>query len=108
MIPYPDPPPWAYEHCPGCGCDVPLQKHDLSCPRYDPRTRVAVAWICDQCDHVLDLVGLFTDWPAAISACQRELDLRQACYFNNDSLPGDITTQPRRDITTESRQRSPE
>jgi hypothetical protein len=33
-----------------------------------------VAWICDHCDLVVGLVGLFTSWTAAISAHQRELD----------------------------------
>jgi hypothetical protein len=87
MIPYSEPPPWAYEVCPGCGCDVSLQKHDLTCWRFDPHTRVAVAWICERCDQVLDIIGLYTSWAAAISACQQELDHRQARYFGLEIPP---------------------
>jgi phage terminase large subunit GpA-like protein len=94
-----DPPPWAFEVCPECGCDVLLQAHDLSCPQFDSRPRAAVAWICEHCDHVLHTVGLFTDWATAIYARNAELDLRAARYFAE--LPGDAHD----DITTESRRR---
>ncbi len=91
-------PPWAFEICPRCGRDVPLQTHDLSCPRIDPRPRAAVAWICDDCDAVLHTVGLFTDWHAALYARNAELDLRAARYFaeHPSTRPCTVTTEPRR------------
>ena len=50
------------------GRAVSLAIHELTCPPCDTRTRVAVACICDPCDLVLELLGLFTSWDAAISA----------------------------------------
>ena len=80
-----DPPPWSFQPCSGCGRAVPLGRHDLTCPHFDIRTRVTVAWICDQCDLVLDLLGLFTSWEAATCAYYRELDDRAPRYFNEAS-----------------------
>jgi len=76
------PPPWTFQLCSGCGRAVPLAMHELTCPSFDTRTRVAVACICDHCDLVLYLLGLFTSWDTAISAHQRELDARTLRYFN--------------------------
>ena len=78
------PPHWALRVCPGCGRDVALLKHDLTCPGHDPRTRVAVAWICGDCDQVLGLVGLFTSWPEAFSAHNRELDEHGPRYITTE------------------------
>jgi hypothetical protein len=68
---------------------------------------VAVAWICDHCDVVVDLVGLFTSWPAAIYARQLELDDRAARYFSDSSRqrhqPVSISTDCRRTVTAEFR-----
>jgi hypothetical protein len=80
-----DLPPWSFQPCSGCGRAVPLAAHDLTCHFFDIRTRVAVAWICDDCDMVLDLLGLFTSWETATSAYYRELDDRAARYFNQAS-----------------------
>src|SRR5262245_28971134 len=80
-----DPPPWAFELCLGCGRAVYLAAHELTCPCFDPRTRIAVAWICDHCDAVVDIVGLFTSWSAAIAARQDELDARAARYLDDAS-----------------------
>ena len=105
MTTAPELPPWTFQRCPGCGRAVPLAAHELTCPRYDTRTRVAVAWICDHCDLVLDLLGLFTSWEAAISAHQRELDNRALRYFNQASLDDsqNITTDRRRNVTAQLR-----
>jgi hypothetical protein len=104
-----DPPPWVFELCLGCGGAIPLATHELTCPCFDLRTRVAVAWICDNCDLFVGLVGLFTSWPDAISARQRELDHRAARYFSdvsrNQSQP--ITPDCRPNVTTESRRHGP-
>jgi len=78
-------PPWSFQPCSGCGRPVPLAAHDLTCHFFDIRTRVAVAWICCECQGVLDLLGLFTSWDAAICAHQGELDDRALRYFNQDS-----------------------
>ena len=100
-----DLPHWAFQRCPACGRAVPLAAHELTCPRYDTRTRVAVASICDHCDLVLDLLGLFTSWDAAISAHQHELDDRALRYFNEASHDDfqNITTDRRRNVTAEFR-----
>ena len=99
------PPPWSLKTCPNCGWFVSLATHDLSCPCFDTRTRVAVGWICDDCDLVIGLVGLFTTWAAAISARQLELDVRAARYFSCGSAEEtvSITTDHRRNVTTQSR-----
>jgi hypothetical protein len=103
-----DPPPWAFEPCLGCGRAVPLAAHELTCPCFDPRTRIAVAWICDHCDLVVDIVGLFTSWSAAITGRQDELDARAARLLNHTSAsqPGPVTTEPRQNVITESRRLS--
>ena len=80
-----DPPPWAFELCLGCGRAVALAAHELTCPCFDPRTRIAVAWICDHCDLIVGMVGLFTTWLDAITARQCELDHRAYRYFNDAS-----------------------
>ena len=100
-----DPPPWAFELCLGCGRAVPLVAHELTCPCFDSRTRIAVAWICDDCDMVVDLVGLFTSWSAAIAARQGELDDRAARYLTDtsDSQPD---PSPSTAATSESRRGS--
>ena len=106
-----EPPPYAFELCPSCGRDVVLATHDLSCLQHDPRIRVAVAWICDDCNLVLGIVGLFTSWTAAIHAHQDELDQRAATYFNVASSGGAdvpfVSTDRRRNIITESRRCGP-
>jgi hypothetical protein len=100
-----DPPAWAFEVCLGCGRTVPLAAHELTCPCFDPRTRIAVAWICDHCDIVLDLVGLFTSWSAAIAARQDELDRRLARHLADpsSSQPEMVPTERRRNVVSESR-----
>src|SRR2546428_9529361 len=72
---------------------------------FDLRTRVVVAWICDNCDIVVGLVGLFTSWLDAISARQHKLDDRAASYFSDVSRNDfqSITSDCRRNVTTESR-----
>jgi hypothetical protein len=104
-----DPLPWAFELCPGCGRNVPLATHDLTCWQYDLRTRVAVAWICDDCDLVVGVVGLFTAWDAAISARQRELDDRAGSYFSAASRlqSESITIDRCRNAITEFRRHGP-
>jgi hypothetical protein len=59
-----------------------------ACPQHDPRIRVAVAWICDDCNLVLGMVGLFTSWTAATYARQDEWDQRAAAYFDVASSGG--------------------
>lgn len=96
-------PPWAFEPCPGCGRPLPLAIHELTCPCFDPRTRVAVAWICEDCDMILG-VGLFTSWLDAISARQRLLDDRGLRYVGRTSPDfTTITIDGRRNVITESR-----
>ncbi len=77
-----DTPPWAFEPCTGCGRPLPLATHELTCPCFDPRTRIAVGWICDGCNLIVGMVGLFTTWVDAISARQRELDDRAHATAN--------------------------
>ena len=100
-----DLPPWTFQLCPGCGRAVPLAMHDLTCLPFDIHTRVAVAWICHHCDLVLDLLGLFTSWDAAICAHQRELDDRARRYFNQASHADDqtISTDSRLNVTAQFR-----
>jgi ABC-type branched-subunit amino acid transport system ATPase component len=81
-----DAPPWAFEPCPGCGRPLALATHELTCPCFDHRTRVAVAWICDDCDLIFGAVGLFTTWSDAISARQRELDDRASLHLSDASV----------------------
>ena len=78
---YPDPPPRAFQLPPGCGRDLPLQKPELTCYQLDPHVPVAVAWIRDHCDEIPDPVGPYSSWPAAMSAYQQELGLRQADHL---------------------------
>ena len=126
MTPLTDPPPWAFEPCPGCRQPLSLDTHELTCPCFDHRTRVAVAWICDDCDLIVGMVGLFTTWSEAFSARQAELDGRAArcrtrthlrthdmftdndaaCLSNLARLT--IPAERRRIVTTESRRYSPE
>jgi hypothetical protein len=80
-----DAPPWAFELCPGCGRPLPLGTQEFTCPCFDHRTRVAVAWICDDCDLIVGMVGLFTTWLDAITARQRELDDRAHRCLNRAS-----------------------
>jgi hypothetical protein len=84
-----DEPPWASQPCPACGRPVPLDTHELTCPCFSPRTRLAVAWICDRCNLVVGLVGLFTSWAAAVSARQRELDRRGARHIAETAVKPD-------------------
>jgi hypothetical protein len=101
MTPLFDTPLWGYEPCTTCGRQVPLTTYELTCPCFDPRTRVLVAWICEDCDIIVGLVGLFTSWSAAISAGQSALDDR---YLGAASTI--ITADCRRNVTTESRRHS--
>lgn len=77
-------PAWALEMCLGCTRYTTLQAYELSCCcscshcRHDHRqTLVALAWICDSCDRVLESVGVFTSWPAAQDARRRALKRRE-------------------------------
>jgi hypothetical protein len=101
-----DSPPGAFELCPGFGGAIPLAIHELTCPCFDLRTRVAVAWICDNCDLLVGLVGgLFTSWPDAISARQRKTRRPSRTLLQRRlrqrSQP--ITPDCRQNITSESR-----
>lgn len=71
-----NPPP--VKACPRCRTRVFLTRHDLSCHCHHqyPSYRIAVGWICEDCDLVIDLVGLFTSWPDATSSFQQELRRR--------------------------------
>ncbi len=79
-----DPPPWWLEMCLGCARYTALEVYELSCccscgacGHGDSRSLFAVAWICDHCDHVVESVGLFTNWPAALDARRRVLNRRE-------------------------------
>lgn len=102
------PPPWAFELCLGCGRAISLAAHELTCFCFDPRTRIAVAWICDDCDTIVDLVGLFTSWSAAIAARQAELDVRAARYLDDvsGSQPDPVPLDRRHNVITEPRRYS--
>jgi len=101
MTPLFDTPLWGYEPCTTCGRQVPLTTYELTCPCFDPRTRILVAWICEDCDIIVGMVGLFTSWSDAISAGQSALDDR---YLGAASTI--ITVDCRRNVITESRRRS--
>ena len=88
---HPNAPPWAFEPCPGCRRPLPLATHELTCPCFDPRTRIAVAWICDDCDVIAGVVSLFTTWLDALAAHQRALDDRALRHLRLASL---ATTEP--------------
>jgi phage terminase large subunit GpA-like protein len=68
--------PWGEQSCPSCGRRVQLAVHDLSCPCWDTRSWAAVGWICQDCSNVIELLGLFTSWDAALTALGAELDRR--------------------------------
>ena len=79
----PQPPIWAFEICVGCARYTTLEIYELasccsgsqSCHDHQP-ILVALAWICDHCDRVLESVGLYTSWPAAQNARRRTLKQR--------------------------------
>lgn len=98
MTPLFDMPLWGFQPCTTCGRQVPLTTYELTCPCFDPRTRILVAWICEDCDVIVAMVGLFTSWSDAISAGQRALDDRYLGGVSNI-----VTTHRRRNVTTESR-----
>ena len=104
MTPLFDTPLWGLEPCTACGRQIPLTAYELTCPCFDPRTRILVAWICEDCDAVLGTVGLFTSWSDAISTGQRALDDRVGRYVGGAS--NIVTTDCRRNVTTESRRDS--
>lgn len=81
----------------------------LTCPCFDHRIRIAVAWICDDCDLIVDVVGLFTTWHDAVSARQRALDERGArhLHYSPSNVPS-ITNERCRKVTTELRRHSTE
>jgi len=101
MTPLFDTPLWGFLPCTTCGRQVPLTTYELTCPCFDPRTRILVAWICEDCDVIVGTVGLFTSWSDAISAGQRALDDRTLGYLGDTS--NIVTTDRRRNVTTESR-----
>lgn len=85
-----EPPPWWLEMCVGCHRYLAPELYQLSCccscnkcGHDDRRHLFAVAWICDHCDYVLEVVGLFTNWPAALDARRRALKQRE---LNGTSL----------------------
>jgi len=80
----PEPPIWAFEICVGCARFTTLEVYQLSCwcscsqrCHDQQRNLVALAWICDHCDRVLESVGLYTNWPAAQDARRRTLKQRE-------------------------------
>src|SRR5215469_13765715 len=103
MTPLFDTPLWGFQSCTTCGRQVPLTTYELTCPCFDPRTRILVAWVCEDCDVIAGTVGLFTSWSDAISAGQRALDDRALGYVG-DTL--NIVTAARRNVTAESRRNS--
>ena len=80
----PEPPIWAFEMCAGCARYATLEIYPLSCccscsqccHDYQ-RNLVALAWICDHCNRVLESVGLYTSWPAAQDGRRRTLKQRE-------------------------------
>jgi hypothetical protein len=104
MTPLFDTPLWGFEPCKTCGRQVPLTAYELTCPCFDPRTRILVAWICEDCDVIVGMVGLFTSWSDAISAGQTTLDDRAGGYFGNAS--NIVTTDRCRNVIAESRRHS--
>jgi hypothetical protein len=95
-----DIPLWGFEPCTTCARQVPLTAYELTCPCFDPRTRILLAWICEDCDVIVGLVGLFTSWSDAISAGQTALDGRAGAHLGNDS--NIVTTDRCRNVTAES------
>ena len=80
----PEPPIWAFEICVGCARYTTPEIYQLTCCcscsqccHDHQRYLVALAWICDHCDRVLELVGLYTNWPAAQYARRRALKQRE-------------------------------
>ena len=98
MTPLFDVPLWGFELCATCGRQLPLTAYELTCPCSDPRTRILVAWICEDCDVIVGTVGLFTSWSDAISAGQHALDDRYLGGASNI-----VTTVCRRNVITQSR-----
>jgi hypothetical protein len=101
MTPLFDMPLWGFEPCTTCRRQIPLTAYELTCPCFDPRTRILVAWICQDCDIIAGTVGLFSSWSDAISAGQTALDDR---YLGDAS--NIFTADCRRNVTTESRHHS--
>jgi hypothetical protein len=104
MTPLFDVPLWGYEPCTTCGRQVPLTTYALTCPCFDPRTRILVAWVCEDCDVIAGTVGLFSSWSDAISAGQSTLDDRASRYLGNAS--NIVTSDRRRNVIAESRRSS--
>ncbi len=82
--PTPEPPVWALEWCPGCTHYTLLAIFELACCCFcaqcchdHQRNLVALAWVCDHCDRVLESVGLYTSWAAAQDARRRTLKGRE-------------------------------
>jgi hypothetical protein len=83
-LPASEPPLWALEWCPGCARYTALAIFELACCcpcaqccHDHKRNLVALAWVCDRCDRVLDSVGLYTSWAAAQDARRRTLKGRE-------------------------------
>jgi len=79
-----DPPPWWLEMCVGCWRYTALEVYELSCCcscrrcNHDGERQLsAVAWICDNCDVVVESVGVFTHWPTALDARRQVLKRRE-------------------------------
>ena len=104
MTPLFDTPLWGFQPCTTCRRQLPLTTYELTCPCFDPRTRILVAWICEDCDVIVGVVGLFTSWSDAISAGQRALDDRALGYSGDTA--NIVTYDCRRNVTTESRHNS--
>ena len=104
MTPLFDVPLWGYDSCTTCGRQVPLTAYELTCPCLDPRTRILVAWICEDCDLIAGTVGLFSSWSDAISAGQSALDDRAGRYLGD--AVNIVTTDRRQNVITESRPHS--
>ncbi len=58
-----------------------------------------MAWICEDCDIIVGMVGLFTSWPDAISAGQRALDDRYLGGASNIFTADCRRNESRRDST---------
>ena len=79
-----DTPPWWLEMCVGCWRYTELAVYEFSCScscrrccHDDSRQLFAIAWICDHCDVVVESVGVFTRWSAALDARRRVLKRRE-------------------------------
>ena len=78
-----EPPIWTLEICVGCARYTEPDIYQLTCCCscgdcwHNHRQHLfALAWICNHCDHVIESVGLYTNWPAALDARRRTLQQR--------------------------------